>query len=88
MKEVTYAEAQSNLKQLINEVVDSFAATVITSENGKKVVVMSLSDYNGWMTTNHLFSTPENSRRVLQAVQDVRTGIIIKRDLIDEAPDE
>lgn len=88
MKEVTYTEARRNLKQLIDQVVTSSAATVITLENGKKVVMMSLSDYNGWTTTNHLLSTPENSGRLLQAVQDVKAGRVIKRDLIDEAQDE
>ena len=88
MRKVTYAEAQRNLKQLIDEVIDSSAETVITSENGRDVVVMSLSDYNGWTTTNHLLSTPENSGRLIQAVQDVKAGRVIKRNLMDEAQGE
>ncbi|WP_319560712.1 type II toxin-antitoxin system prevent-host-death family antitoxin [Marispirochaeta sp.] len=88
MREVTYAEAQSNLKQLIDEIVDSSTEAVITSENGKDVVVMSLTDYNGWTTTNHLLSTPENTGRLLQAVQDVKAGRVIKRDLMDGAQSE
>lgn len=47
MKAATFAEDQSNLKPLINEGAESSAATVMTSGNGKKVVVMSLSGYTG-----------------------------------------
>jgi antitoxin YefM len=88
MRLVTYVEACSNLRQLIDEIVDSSTETVITSENGKTVVVMSLSDYNGWTTTNHLLSTPENTERLLQAVQDAKAGRVIKRNLINGAQGE
>ena len=84
MRITTYTDARNNLRQLIDEVVDTSTETVITSKGGRDVVVMSLADYNGWSTTNHLLSTPENASRLLKAVEDVKAGRVIKRDLIDE----
>jgi PHD/YefM family antitoxin component YafN of YafNO toxin-antitoxin module len=45
---------------------------------------MSLADYNGWTTTNHLLSTTENTSRLLKAVADVKAGKVITRDIVDE----
>ena len=84
MRITTYTDARNNLRQLIDNVVETSTETVITSKEGRDVVVMSLADYNGWATTNHLLSTPENASRLLKAVEDVKAGKVIKRDLIDE----
>ncbi len=84
MRITTYTNARNNLRQLIDDVVDTSIETVITSKEGRDVVVMSLADYNGWTTTNHLLSTPENASRLLKAVEDVKAGRVIKRDPIDE----
>lgn len=84
MKITTYTNARNNLRQLIDEVVDSSEEIVITSKEDQDVVVMSLADYNGWTTTNHLLSTPANASRLLKAVEDVKAGKVFKRDIIDE----
>jgi len=84
MRIMTYTNARNNLRQLIDDVVDSSEETVVTSKDGRDVVVMSLADYNGWTTTNRLLSTPENTSRLLKAVEDIKAGKVIERDLIDE----
>jgi antitoxin YefM len=85
MNIMTYTSARNNLRALIDEVVNTSTETIITSkEEGKDVVIMSLDDYNGWTTTNYLLSNPKNAKRILDAVNDVKAGKVIKRDLIDE----
>ena len=84
MRITTYTKARNNLRQLIDEVVDTSTEMIITSKEGRNVVVMSLADYDGWVTTNHLLSTPENTRRLLQAVEDVKAGKVTTRDLLNE----
>jgi len=84
MRITSYTKARNNLRQLIDEVVDTSTETVITSKEGKDVIVMSLADYDGWTTTNHLLSTPENASRLLKAVKDVKAGKVLNRDLLDE----
>jgi antitoxin YefM len=84
MRITTYTDARNNLRKLIDDVLDTSTETIITSKEGWDVVVMSLADYNGWTTTNHLLSAPENASRLLKAVEDVKAGRVIQRDLIDE----
>ena len=85
MNIMSYTRARNNLRSLIDEVVSTSTETVITSKDeGKDVVVMSLSDYNGWATTNHLLSTPTNASRLLKAVSDVRAGKVVEHELVDE----
>ena len=85
MNIMSYTRARNNLRSLIDEVVSTSTETVITSKDeGKDVVVMSLSDYNGWATTNHLLSTPKNASRLLKAVTDVRAGKVVEQELVDE----
>jgi antitoxin YefM len=84
MRIINITEAQNNLRELIDQVIDSSTATVITSDDRKSVVMMSCADYNGWTTTQHLMSSPENSSRLLQAIADVKAGEVIPRDMIDE----
>jgi len=74
MRITTYTDARNNLRQLIDDVVATSTETVITSKEGRDVVVMSLADYNGWTTTNHLLSTPANASRLLKAARDVKAG--------------
>ena len=85
MNIMTYTKARNNLRGLIDAVVNSSTETVITSkEEGKDVVVMSLADYNGWATTNHLLSSPANAERLLKAVEDIKSGGVVQHELIDE----
>jgi antitoxin YefM len=84
MRITTYTKARNNLRKLIDDVIDTSTETVITSKEGRDVVVMSLADYNGWTTTNHLLSTTENTSRLLKAVADVKAGKVITRDIVDE----
>ena len=82
---MTYTDARNNLRGLIDEVAETSIETIITSKDkGKDVVVMPLDDYNGWTTTNHLLSNPVNAKRILEAVEDVKSGLVIEKELIDE----
>ncbi|MGL1890082.1 MAG: type II toxin-antitoxin system prevent-host-death family antitoxin [Spirochaetaceae bacterium] len=84
MNIMSYTSARNNLRELIDNVVDTSTETIITSKEGKDVVVMSLEDYKGWTTTNYLLSTPANAKRLLDAVEDVKQGKVTERELIGE----
>lgn len=82
---MTYTDARNNLRALIDRVTETSEETIITSkEKGKDVVIMPLDDYNGWTTTNHLLSNPANAKRLLEAIEYVKAGKVIKRELVDK----
>ena len=46
MQAVNYTTARNNLKTLIDEVCDNDEEVIITTENNKSVVMLSLDEYN------------------------------------------
>jgi antitoxin YefM len=45
MEAITYTEARNNLARTMDEVNDNHAPIIISRQNGKPVVMMSLEDF-------------------------------------------
>lgn len=61
MRVVSFSEARSRLKSMLDEVMGDADCTVISRRDGEDVVVMSLSYYNSLMETIHLLKSPANA---------------------------
>lgn len=83
MKVLNYSKTRENLASVIDDVVDN-DETVIITKNDKSAVVISLSEYNSWKETEYLMGSPNNAKRLLQAVDNVKKGKVTNKDLIDE----
>jgi len=46
MQAVNYSHARNNLKSIIDDVCDNNESYIITSKNGKTVMMMSLDEYS------------------------------------------
>jgi len=64
MKIITYSEARSSLKSLLDAVHDDADVTVISRRDGADAVVMSLDHYQSILETMHLLSTPANAAHI------------------------
>ena len=58
MKIVTYSEARSSLKAVLDDVHDDADVTVISRRDGADTVVMSFDYYQSIMATLHLLASP------------------------------
>ena len=85
MKIVTYSEARSALKTVLDTVNEDADVTVISRRDGADAVVMSLDHYQSLMETMHLLSTPANAAALGRAVNQDRAGQAKRRQL--EQPD-
>ncbi|HEX6834212.1 MAG TPA: type II toxin-antitoxin system prevent-host-death family antitoxin [Rudaea sp.] len=85
MKTVNFSEARSNLKAVLDRVVDDADVTIITRRDADDVVVMSLSTWNAWKETEYLLASPANARHLREALARADSGRLIHRELI-EAP--
>jgi len=74
MQIVSYSEARANLKTLMDRVVDDHEPTAITRQRGKPVIMVALEDWNGMRETNYLLSSPNNAKRLLDAVDELNEG--------------
>ena len=81
MKIVTYSEARSSLKAVLDNVHDNADVTIISRRDGADAVVMSLDHYQSIMATMHLLSTPANATHLAKSIAQHKAGKAVKRAL-------
>ena len=74
MRTINFSEARSNLKAVLDRVVDDADVTIITRRDADDVVVMSLDNWNSWRETLYLMSSPANAERLLKSLADLDAG--------------
>ncbi len=84
VKVITYSEARASLKGYMESVVEDHIPTVITSQRGRPVVMLSLEDYTSMEETIHLLSSPANASRLAESIEQFKQGKASQRGLIDE----
>ncbi|MGH9301113.1 MAG: type II toxin-antitoxin system Phd/YefM family antitoxin [Acidimicrobiales bacterium] len=77
---ITASEARRGLFPLIEKVNDDRSAVEITSKRGN-AVLMSADEYTAWQETAHLFRSPANARRLLDAAEAAERGETVERQL-------
>ena len=71
MDATTYTQARKNFAAVMNRVCDDHAPVIITRQNERPVVMMSLEDYNAIQETLYLVKSPRNAARLANALQDI-----------------
>lgn len=84
VKVITYSEARASLKGYMKSVAEDHIPTVITSQRGRPVVMLSLEDYTSMEETIHLLSSPTNASRLAESIEQFKQGKASQRGLIDE----
>jgi len=83
MRIVTYSEARSSLKSVLDQVNDDADVTIISRRDGADAVVMSLDQYQSIMETMHLLSTPANAAHLVKSIGQHKDGKALRRELLD-----
>lgn len=71
MQAITFNQALQNFTTFMDEVSDNHKPLIITHENHKAVVLISLDDFNAWQETDYLMRSPANAQDLLRAVEDI-----------------
>lgn len=74
MQVLTYSDARSHLKDVMDRVVNDHEEVVVTRKNGKPVVMVSLDAWNAIQETMHLLSTPANARALRDSIAQLDAG--------------
>jgi antitoxin YefM len=82
MKIVSYSEARSSLKTVLDRVHEDADVTVISRRDGADAVVMSLDHYQSMMETMHLLSTPANAAHLAKSIAQHKAGKAVRRELV------
>lgn len=62
MQAITFNQAIQNFANFMDEVSDNHKPLIITHEDHKAVVLISLEDFNAWQETEYLTRSPANAK--------------------------
>ncbi len=81
MKIVSYSEARSSLKSVLDNVHDDADVTIISRRDGADAVVMSFDYYQSIMETMHLLGSPANAAHLAKSIAQHKAGKARQREL-------
>jgi antitoxin YefM len=84
MKVVSFSEARSSLKTVLDRVVEDADYTIVTRRDADDVVVMSLESFNSLMETVHLLKSPANAAHLERSIAQFRAGKVVERNLLHD----
>jgi antitoxin YefM len=85
MDAMTYSYTRQHFADIMDRVNDDRAPLLITRQQGKPVVMMSLDDYNALEETAYLLRSPANAQRLIESVEQLRSGRGESRELALDA---
>ncbi|MDR1529787.1 MAG: type II toxin-antitoxin system prevent-host-death family antitoxin [Burkholderiales bacterium] len=83
MKTIIYTDLRARLAGVIGQVNDSHKPVILTRQNGKPAVLMSLEDYNAYAETAYLMASPRNAARLEKAVAEIEAGKAKEHGIIE-----
>ena len=84
MDSISYSAFRSQLASTLDKVNDDHKPIIITRQNGKPAVVISLEDFHAYEETAYLMASPKNAERLNQAILEAESGKTTQHKLIEE----
>ena len=85
MDTISYSHTRQRLAEVMDRVNDDHAPVLITRQNGRAVVMMSLDEYNALEETAYLLRSPKSAKRLMTSVEQLRSQGGKVRKLIPDA---
>ena len=83
MQAISYSSFRSNLAKTLDKVNNDHTPIMITRQNGKPAIVMSVEDFNAYEETYYLMASPKNAERLNQAIAEISANNIAEHGLIE-----
>lgn len=84
MDALTYSYTRQHFADVMRRVNDDRVPVVVTSQRGKPVVIISLDDYHAMEETAYLLRNPKGAKRLMEAVEELRNGGGLFKDMVDD----
>jgi len=84
MQAISYSSFRSQLASTLDKVNNDHSPVMITRQNGKPAIVMSVEDFNAYEETYYLMSSPKNAKRLNQAIAEISANKMIDHELLEE----
>ena len=83
METLSYSAFRKQLAGVLDKVNDNHKPVMITRQNGKPAVVMSVEDFQYYEETAYLLASPKNAERLNQAIAEIEAGRTSQKGLIE-----
>jgi len=84
MHSINYSTFRNNLASNLDRVNENHQPLLITRQNGKPAVVISLEDFQSYEETAYLMASPKNALRLNHAIAEIENGQTLTHELLDE----
>jgi antitoxin YefM len=81
MDHVSYTELRQNLAKFLDQVCADRAPVVVTRQNARSVVMMSLEEFEAIEETLHLLRSPANAERLQRSIAHAEAGELTEHDI-------
>lgn len=83
MDTLSYSAFRTKLAGVLDKVNNDHKPMMITRQNGKPAVVMSLEDFQSYEETAYLMASPENAKRLQRSIDEIEAGSATNHELIE-----
>jgi len=84
MQTISYSAFRASLAEMLDKVNEDHAPVMITRQNGKPAVLLSLDDFSSYEETAYLLGNANNARRLVRAIEELEGDQGIEQELIDD----
>ena len=84
MLTTSISDFRRNIKSYLDKVTENFETLIINRGKESGVVIMSLDEYNSLNATHYELSSKANETRLDSAIEKLRRGDTITRELIEK----
>ena len=74
MESIRCTDARDNLAKAMERVCNEHTPIAITRDGGNAVVIISMAEYQALEETAYLLRSPENTRRLVEAIAELEDG--------------
>ena len=83
MKTTNVADLRKNFKSKMDQVYEDHDILVINRQGDKDMVLLSLRDFNALKETAYLLSTTENTKRLLESIDQLKSNNVVRKHIND-----
>jgi len=84
MDTISYSSFRNKLASMLDKVNNDHKPMMVTRQNGKPAVVMSVEDFHAYEETAYLMASPKNVNRINEAITEIEAGKSKPHELLDE----
>lgn len=82
MYAINHTDFKKDLSELIEKVNTDKTSILITGQNSKHAVLMSLEEYNSYKETLHLLGSAKNAERLGRSIADAKAGRLTVHEVL------